>query len=193
MMMTREHWLLNAVDHLRLIYQEHGYTIPEVRISCGLTSGGIRGIQIGECWAKEFSADGLHQIFIHPILDDPLFVLETIMHELVHVVDNCTHGHGKQFEEIALKVGLEGEMRLVNAGEQLIQRLQKIVVTLGPYPHVRMLILPNNRFYKPRAKAKCAKCGYQITLLKKWLHLGPPICPVHKIAMQPLGEWDTSS
>ena len=28
-----------------------------------------------------------------------------------------------------------------------------------------------------RPRVKCAKCGYKIVMLRKYLHLGPPICP----------------
>jgi hypothetical protein len=27
-------------------------------------------------------------------------------------------------------------------------------------------------------------------MLKKFLAFGPPICPQHKIVMEPLGDWD---
>ena len=86
------------------IFAEKGYTVPEIRISCGFPSTGARSSHIGECWASESSENGINEIFIHPNQDDPVTVLDIITHELVHAVDNCKHKHGKEFREIALKV-----------------------------------------------------------------------------------------
>ncbi|NDB61110.1 M48 family peptidase, partial [bacterium] len=38
--------------------------------------------------------------------------------------------------------------------------------------------------------AKCKKCGYEVTPLKKWLHMGPPLCPKHTTEMEPIGDWE---
>ena len=37
---------------------------------------------------------------------------------------------------------------------------------------------------------KCKKCGYEVTPLKKWLHMGPPLCPKHTTEMEPIGNWE---
>ena len=57
------------------------------------------------------------QIFISPALGDPVDVLDTLVHELVHAVDNCEHKHGKEIKKIALSIGLEGPMRSAGAGK----------------------------------------------------------------------------
>jgi hypothetical protein len=186
---TREAWLLNAIDKLKPIFKENGFLIPAVQISCGFPSSGARTLHIGECWDKASSEHGVNEIFIHPSLDDPVLILDTITHELVHVVDDCKSKHGKEFKEIALKIGLEGPMRSASAGEKLKERLERIVPELGPYPHGKMTIMPKFILRRPRPRAKCSECGYEITPLKKWLHLGPPICPLDKIEMLPVGEW----
>jgi SprT-like family. len=187
---TREEWLMHAVNQLKPIFEEKGYVIPAIRISCGFPSSGARSSHIGECWSTESSESGINEIFIHPNQDGPVAVLDIITHELVHAIDNCKHRHDKEFREIALKVGLAGPMRMSSATPQLKEHLQNIAATLGPYPHGRMKIVRKLRPYKPRSHARCSECGYEIIPLKKWIHLGPPICPLDKIEMLPIGEWE---
>ncbi len=186
---TREEWLMHAINQLKTIFEEKGYAVPAIRISCGFPSSGARSSHIGECWSTESSESGINEIFIHPNQDDPVAVLDIITHELVHAVDNCKHRHGKEFREIALKIGLEGPMRSASAAEKLKERLERIVPELGPYPHGKMTIMPKFSLRRPRPRAKCSECGYEITPIKKWMHLGPPICPLDKIEMLPEGEW----
>jgi hypothetical protein len=96
----------------------------------------------------------------------------------VHAVDDCQSGHGDNFKKIALDVGLKGPMRSAGAGESLKQDLIRIVESLGSFPHGR-LILPIRTMQKSpkRPGTKCAKCGYEIVMLKRHLPLGPPLCP----------------
>jgi hypothetical protein len=69
-------------------------------------------------------------------------------------------------------------MRSAGAGEWLKKDLLAIVERLGEFPHGR-LSLPVRTGQKAakRPGAKCAKCGYEVVMLKKHLLLGPPICP----------------
>jgi len=78
---------------------------------------------IGQCWSTQSSSAGVNEIFISPKLADPVEVLDTLTHELVHAVDNCKHKHGKEFKAIAKKIGLEGKMREASAGAQSIDPL----------------------------------------------------------------------
>ena len=187
--MNREDWLNQAVEKLQPIFTEQGYQVPKVKVSCGFPSTGSTK-HIGQCWVRYASEQDINEIFISPVLDDSVAVLDTLMHELVHAVDNCQHGHGAEFKKIALSVGLQGKMRQAAAGEKLKDRLAKIATTMQSYPHKKIKHSKPQKIYKPTPKAKCADCGYQTRVLKKWLHYGPPICPVHKTVMTPLGNWD---
>lgn len=187
---NREEWLLNAVDALTPFFIEKGYCVPDIRVSCGFPSSGTRSLHNAECWNRQISEDNVNEIFIHPKLDDPLTILDTLAHEMVHAIDDCKHGHGKEFQKIALDIGLEGEMRSARAGAKLTKELKRIATELGPYPHKKLKIASKPRLHKPGPKAKCSECGYEITPLKKWMYLGPPMCPIHKIPMQTVGEWD---
>ena len=76
------------------------------------------------------------------------------------------------------------------AGPELKARLQGIALALGPYPHARLKVASKKAPSCKRALARCTGCGYQVPMLRKFLSFGPPICPQHKVAMEPLGDWE---
>jgi len=118
-------------------------------------------------------------------------VLDTLVHELVHAVDDCIHHHGPEFKKIATDVGLQGLMREASAGAWLQEQLSAISKQLGKYPHSKInLAHSSSKKTGPRPRAKCKKCGYEVTPLKKWLHMGPPLCPKHTTEMEPIGDWE---
>jgi hypothetical protein len=187
---TREDWLLAAVELLKPLFAAKGYTLPPCQVSCGFTSTGVRSGHIGQCWSTQSAGDGLNQIFIAPTLGDAFNVIDTLVHELIHAVDDCEHKHGKEFKKMALKLGLKGPMRSAEAGPVLKAQLLDLAQTLGPYPHSALKVSVRKRPQAKRPRAKCEKCDYQVPMLKKFLTYGPPICPQHKIVMEPLGDWD---
>jgi predicted Zn-ribbon and HTH transcriptional regulator len=188
---TRELWLQNAVDIVSPIFKNKGYTIPKVQVSCGFPSTGNKSKHVGQCWGKSSTNDGTNQLFISPVLDEPVQVLDTLVHELVHAVDDCMHHHGPEFKKIATDVGLQGLMREASAGPWLLEQLTAISRQLGKYPHSKInLAHSSSKKTGPRPRAKCKKCGYEVTPLKKWLHMGPPLCPKHTTEMEPIGDWE---
>ena len=188
---TRELWLQNAVDLVSPIFKNKGYTIPKVQVSCGFPSTGNKSKHVGQCWGKSSTNDGTNQLFISPVLDEPVQVLDTLVHELVHAVDDCIHHHGPEFKKIATDVGLQGLMREASAGPWLLEQLTAISRQLGKYPHSKInLAHSSSKKTGPRPRAKCKKCGYEVTPLKKWLHMGPPLCPKHTTEMEPIGNWE---
>ena len=135
---TRELWLQNAVDLVSPIFKNKGYTIPKVQVSCGFPSTGNKSKHVGQCWGKSSTNDGTNQLFISPVLDEPVQVLDTLVHELVHAVDDCMHHHGPEFKKIATDVGLQGLMREASAGPWLLEQLTAISRQLGKYPHSKI-------------------------------------------------------
>ena len=188
---TRELWLQNAVDLVSPIFKNRGYTIPKIQVSCGFPSTGNKSKHVGQCWGRSSTNDGTNQLFISPVLDEPVQVLDTLVHELVHAVDDCMHHHGPEFKKIATDVGLQGLMREASAGPWLLEQLTAISRQLGKYPHSKInLAHSSSKKTGPRPRAKCKKCGYEVTPLKKWLHMGPPLCPKHTTEMEPIGDWE---
>jgi predicted Zn-ribbon and HTH transcriptional regulator len=188
---TREAWLLRAIERLRPIFSTKGHHIPQTcMVSCGFASTGTRSHHIGQCWSTKSSGNGTNQIFISPTLVEPFDVLDTLVHELVHAVDDCAHKHGKEFKKIALSLGMVGPMRSAGAGPELKVVLTELATRLGSYPHGKLLVSHKKVVHKPRPRARCKKCGYEVPMFRKFLSYGPPLCPKDKIEMSPLGDWD---
>ena len=187
---TRESWLQAAVAHLRAMFAANNFVVPDCQVSCGFTSTGVRSGHIGQCWSKKSAANEVNQIFISPTLSSAFEVIDTLTHELVHAVDDCQHKHGKEFKKIALKMGMQGPMRSAGAGPELKAKLNALLEQLGPYPHGHLKVSMQKTPRVNRPRARCAQCGYQVPMLKKFLSYGPPLCPKHKTDMEPLGDWE---
>jgi len=187
---TRESWLEAAIKELHPLFTKAGHIIPACRVSCGFASTGVRSGHIGQCWSTKSSKDGVNQIFISPALEDAVEVLDTLVHELVHAVDDCKHKHGKEFKKIATSLGMVGPMRSAGAGPALKEKLKELATKLGTYPHARLSVPRKAVARSPRPRAKCSKCGFTVPMLKDFLHYGPPICPKDRIDMEAVGDWD---
>ena len=187
---TREAWLIAAVELLRLLFAAKGFAVPPCQVSCGFASTGTRSGHVGQCWSTKSASNELNQIFISPTLKTAYDVIDTLVHELVHAVDNCEHKHGKEFKKIALKMGMKGPMRSAEAGPELKVILTTLLDLLGPYPHGHLKVSMLKAARRNRPRAKCKHCGYQVPMLKKFLAFGPPICPKDKVEMEALGDWE---
>jgi hypothetical protein len=98
---TREDWLQQATELLRPLFVRVSSPIPDhVHVSVGFPS--VRALSakkraIGECWHTEASADGLHHVFISPVVHEPIQVLAVLAHELVHAAVGTKAGHRAPF------------------------------------------------------------------------------------------------
>ena len=187
---TREAWLLAAIELLRPLFAAKGFSVPACQVSCGFASTGTRSGHVGQCWSTKSASNELNQIFIAPTLKSAYEVIDTLVHELVHAIDNCEHKHGKEFKKIALKMGMKGPMRGAEAGPELKVILTDMLNILGPYPHGHLKVEMRKAARRDRPRAKCKHCGYQVPMLKKFLTYGPPICPKDKVEMEALGNWE---
>lgn len=177
---TREGWLDRAVESLREhVFEPQGEHVPPVRVSVGWPKGGRGNKTIGQCWAAQAASDEVSQVFISPVLDNVAEVLETLVHELVHAVDNCESGHRGEFKRIATAVGLEGKMTSTHAGAELLSTLMMVSEEVGPYPHAALTpALSGVRKQGTRMlKLECPEDGYIVRTTQKWLDIGVPTCP----------------
>lgn len=162
---VREEWLMQAVTLCHDIFSAEGFALPPVRVSCSFPGGGSSLRRIGECWPRSLSTAGVNEIYISPYLDDPVQVLDVLVHELVHAVDDCKSKHGKEFKRIATAVGLEGRATRASAGENLRQQLTFMAEALGEYPHRKMT--PHRKAKRARKsspKWECDQCGCVFSL-----------------------------
>lgn len=188
---NREHWLQLATLQITPLFQALGRKVPPVKVSVGFPSGGLRSRAIGQCWPVSGAQDKQNHIFISPSLGSAYEVIDTLAHELIHAVDDCQHKHGKEFKALALALGMEGPMRQASAGPGLKLKLEGMLRALPPYPHSRLNASHRHVISIPPPKARCAVCGYKVTVPKRFLHLGAPICPADKVQMKELGDWSS--
>lgn len=182
---TREAWLMQAIEHMRPWFEDAGATLPDkIRVSTGWSKNARKG-SIGWTWISGASEDKISNVFISPEKSDSVEVLAILAHELVHVWDDCEHGHGAEFKKVATAIGLEGKMTATVAGEALKDQLEALTVIMGDYPHAKMLVgegggkssgpkKQGTRMIKLHAPT-C--CGYTVRTTQKWIDAGMPNCP----------------
>ena len=174
---TRDEWLAGAIASLRTDFSAIGHPIPEtMRASIGFPSKGARpssNQRIGECWGK-----AIPQVYVSPVLADPIRILDVLVHELVHAAVGCECGHKGPFRKAALAIGLEGKMTATVAGEALSARLAKLADSLGVLPHEALDLSTRKKQGTRMLKAECADCEYIVRLTRKMIDAhGCPICP----------------
>ena len=70
--MNREAWLTEVASRIVPLFR--GVEVKPFRVTCGWPSVnglGGRSRRIGECWYGKESADGVHNIFVSPVIDKP--------------------------------------------------------------------------------------------------------------------------
>jgi len=202
--MTREAWLLAAVEAVRPKFTTTGLPLPgRLHVSVGFGYGARAESKavLGQCWARRASADGVNHIFVSPIEDDPAAMLITLLHELIHAADDCASGHRGMFAEAAARLGFRPPMTATPPSPELAAEVAALAQALGRFPHARLD--PGARDTSPPAPpdggatpdggkvhsgpgkqgtrmirltaAGC--CGYTVRTTRKWLEVGDPQCP----------------
>ena len=177
--MTREEWLNAALAALRPWFKSRAdVEIPtDARVSVGFPGGGSARKRIGECWARKVSKDGVNEIFISPVLQDPARMLDVLAHEIVHAVDDCASGHKGEFKRIAKDVGLEGKMTATHAGAELKAELDRIIATLPALTHGALDLSTRKKQPTRLVKLECDCCGMILRTTAKWIEqTGNPTC-----------------
>ena len=185
--------MLAAVALMRPLFTDKGYTVPEVRVSCGWPSSRALSAKkrcLGEAWSKEASSENIANIFITPWLEeDPVDadgILPTLVHELVHATVGNKESHNKVFGKCARAVGLEGKLTATIAGKDLLGQCAKWHSALGPFPHGRLdsLKRPTKKQTTRLIKCEDKESGYNVRITRKWLEEGgAPICPLNNKPM----------
>lgn len=199
---TAEAWLRAAFEGLRPDFEAIGKNLPAlIHADFGFTSHGSKKTGIsGQYYDAAASTDGIGKLIIRCNNDDPVAILEAVVHQAVHAVVGAKEGHGKPFRETGLRIGLEPPMRTSKAGKRLSERLHALAAELGPFPNATLNFETvgadgkekrvADRPKKQQArmlKAEClvTDCGYCIRTTAMWLRIGLPLCPVHREPMHP--------
>ena len=186
----RETWLHALADKLLpTVFAAHD--VPHnVRYSCGFPSKkallGTKSTALGQCWYPENSADDHHEIFISPVIDEPLKVAAVMVHEMCHVVAGSKAKHGPAFKKVFYDVGMDGKATECAPGGGLIDKLHPILADLGPYPMAALDARKMTTGIKKQTtrllKVECPMCGYTVRMAKKWVDdVGLPHCPEHGV------------
>lgn len=179
--MTREQWLTEACHHFldtlimpvvdtNTAYVKGLYAKPEFKISIGwMLRGGSKAI--GQCFRKAASKGSVNEIFIRPDFDDSNRILDILIHELIHAVDDCESGHRGFFKATAVGVGLVGKMTATQAGEELTETIAEYVNVNGKIPHTAMTAnqSPVKKQSTRMLKLECMACGFIARTTQKWL------------------------
>ncbi len=185
----RDEWLAGAVRELRSDFERDGYSLSRwdtIRVSVGFPSrGAAPGLSqtIGQCWDR-VDDDGIPQLFMSPVLENPVRVLDVLVHELAHVVVGCRHGHKAPFKRAALALGLAGKPTATHAGPVLVKRLQSLSAELGAYPHAALDLKKRKKQTTRLIKVECRDDAYIARVSRTTIEThGCPICPVCQESM----------
>jgi hypothetical protein len=186
---AREDWLTAAILELKPFFAINGVSISDkIRVSCALPSNAKRTNfkSVGECFPNTNSGDGHYEIFISPVLADPVKVFETLIAMLCHTAKGALN-HGKPYQKIAdamllLPNGTQSaRYKSVTHGGAFQQAYQQIIDSLGAYVHAELSASVGKKQGTRMLLAKCPSCGYTVRLTNKWAfkhgNLNLPICP----------------
>ena len=153
---TREAWMKEAVRRFKPMFKQAGYEVPDIiRVSVGWPVGSRGGRKtIGQCFHERASKDGTREIFISPEIDEPVRVLDILLHEVIHATVGNECGHRGKFADCARKMGLEGPLTATVAGDELKERLNAMRKSLGFFPHARL-----NYNSRKKQGTRLIKCG----------------------------------
>lgn len=185
MIENREDWLGKAAQLLGEWLTEFGEEVPPMRISVGFPGGRAnRNRTVGQCWKRCVAEDEINQIFISPIRGEgeTRAVLGTLLHEMIHAVDDCESGHRGNFARIARGLGFIPKLTSAdNRTEDLNERLDGLGERLGAFPHAALNPAAGGVAEKPQTtrmiKLACPDDGYTVRTTRKWLDTGTPSCP----------------
>jgi hypothetical protein len=148
---TREQWLREAARRMSKWVNsalktldgdtglKHSYP-QDTLISVGWPKGG-RGANdaIGQCWqpGAHVGETTRRTIFISPELDEPVRVVDVLLHEMAHAALPPGTGHRAPFVRLVRELGLAGKATATYAekGSELYGKLEALCKALGPYPH----------------------------------------------------------
>lgn len=182
---TREAWLMTGIEHFRPMFEEVGAELPEkIRVSTGWTKRARKG-SVGWTWISTAAEDKVSNVFISPEISDSVTALRILGHELIHVWDDCEHGHTGAFKKVWNALGFEGKATECTAGEELTDTLEALVCIMGEYPHSKMLTgdaggkgtMPKKQGTRMIKLVAPDCCGYTARTTQKWIDAGLPSCP----------------
>jgi hypothetical protein len=165
---TREEWLGQMAD---AIFADPellgGHEIPPIKLSVGFPPRSRGGKVIGACMRRSVSEGRYNEIFISPTISDSILVAATLLHELIHALDDCESGHKGHFAKVAAKVGLNRPYTATTPNDELAARLNDLIDLIGPIPHAQVNLKAVKKQGTRQKKVHCTNCGWQFHTSRK--------------------------
>lgn len=131
---TREEWLERAVELMRPLLTPASIKLGKYTVATGPCSGRHT---LGLCFNGCVATDGeTRHIIIDISIGEPVEVLATLLHEMIHACLPDEVHHNGPFVVAMKAVGLTGKPTATKAGPELRDRLERIATRLGKYPHI---------------------------------------------------------
>lgn len=192
---NREAWLIKAAEAMAPWFTELDLEVPPVRVSVGWPGGrASKASVVGQCWPTGATDDGVAQIFLSPIRgkESTVDILGTLLHEMIHAVDDCKNSHNKGFIDIARPLGFKARWTSSdNRTETLQERLKALVETLGEFPSGAILAGQRAADGPAKQGTRMLKIvcvedpDYKLRMTRKQIEdVGLPICPCHHEEME---------
>jgi hypothetical protein len=183
---TREGWLKAALLAMIPWLKDDAELVldPEIAPVMVGWAKGVRGRNpIGACYHPGVApkAKEVRAIFIFPTIDDPVEVIATLLHEMVHAALPPEVKHKGPFKKAVKALGLAGKATATFAepGSPLHDKITALAQELGPYPHSKLVVTgPAKKGAGwPRYESTTIQ-GYKVLVSPKMLDAyGPPLDP----------------
>jgi hypothetical protein len=199
--LTREEWLQYATNMIRADMLTLGVVIPMVKVSCSWPGGGDSQKRIGECWPRGASKANVNELFVSPRIEDPAKVLGILAHELAHAVDDCKHGHNKEFAAVCAQMNLIGKPTQAMPHESVCEAWAAVMTAAyGAYPHQTLdkSQSPVKKQGTRMLKCECTACGAVWRLTKKVVDMvegsmSCPACHEHNVTIDGVEQEETEN
>lgn len=177
---NREAWLTELAKLVEPCFA--GIALKPYRLTCGWpcrNALGARQRRVGECHSAVTSKGGYHELFVSPLIEDPLEVAGVVAHEMAHVAAGVPAGHGRGFVKVCRHIGLtEGKPTTAMPGSDLKKKLKAMLRGLGPYPHSAIVPVVKPKLTKKTdVSLVCPECACKVRMsIKNLDRCGAPRC-----------------
>lgn len=198
--LSREAWLASFVSIMRPRLSALGFILPDdVRVSIGWPSKGGTSRsrrRLYDLWPAETSRDHATELFISPLLHEPIDILTTTVAGLGVACVGVNDKEG--FKRYMKTIGLSGKPAEPVCGDELRFFLEKKLEELGEFPGAAIdpeALLKDAVEKKPgsrmlKVECKAPECGYTLRTTKQWVLRGLPTCCCGSEMVGPLIDAD---